>query len=78
MTEPEIEITEQDFHLRVVASLARLEIMAKSTDDRLQRFERDRWASRGTATGDPDPMCTAATAVSHSCGRRSPQGGGLE
>ena len=38
MTEPEIEITEQDFHLRVVASLARLEIMAKSTDDRLQRL----------------------------------------
>ena len=38
MIEPEIEITEQDFHLRVVASLARLEIMAKSTDDRLQRL----------------------------------------
>ena len=38
MTEPEIEITEQDFHLRVVASLARLEIMAKSTDDHLNRL----------------------------------------
>ena len=38
MIEPEIEITEQDFHLRVVASLARLEIMAKSTDDHLQRL----------------------------------------
>lgn len=38
MTEPEIEITEQDFHLRVVASLARLETLAESTDDRLQRL----------------------------------------
>jgi hypothetical protein len=58
MTEPGIEITEQDFHLRVVASLARLETLAQSTDDHLARLN-------GTVARHEDRLQALQQSIDH-------------